>query len=734
MESPAKALRSAPKKKFKTTNFQADAALIAELGERLVGQAQIALAELIKNSYDADATECQVTISDDFIAVEDNGHGMTTEEFMQGWMRVGTQRKRTREGKSPGGRRLTGSKGIGRLSAQFLGSRLYLQTKIKGKREGIECRIDWDDIATKGDLTKAPAEYRTHAINRKFLGSASGTLIVIEGLKHKWPRSRIEDLAREIWVLRPPLKPGDGGKQGSQFQVTLKAERQALERAFESQMTAALDNWQARITGKVRNGRSNPTVDLTVQLARTGGQVTSQDAQVSLEEPGLVDTVDFDIRVFSHTGKQRHGVLVQDMREYFKKHGGVHLTDAGFRLPYYGLSHDWLGLEIIHSHRLSTTKLLPKELRVDKAMQAIPTQTRIFGVVAVNTALEERTAKEAGEKEYLKIQVTRDRLADNEAFEQLKQFVLAGLEFYAARKTKEDLQQRTEEIAQLHEPSTNRFIAKLEQHQKEVPKAVFDELKSEASALSRADTIREESARIEKSMMASLATAGMAAIALEHELKRHTGELKWRISQIKRTGQKADDITQLIKELEDWIDRTEETRQIVGSLLNLEDRSDRKSLRARKTIEQVVKSSRPLLRKVDVSTSEIDKHLRLPPGSYVEWQALFQNVLINAVNALLDTAKPQIRIFSETEGQHNAIYVEDNGVGINLDEAETLFEPFERKQTISRKRRALGAGGSGLGLTIVRSLAETLDCTAKFVPPSEDYKTAFKITWEVSSE
>jgi signal transduction histidine kinase len=734
MESPAKALRSAPKEEFQTTNFQADAALIAELGERLVGQAQIALAELIKNSYDADATQCQVTIGDDFIAVEDNGHGMTRTEFMEGWMRVGTQRKRTREGRSPGGRRLTGSKGIGRLSAQFLGGRLYLQTKTNGKREGIECRIDWDDIATKGDLTKAPAEYRTHSIKHKFLGSASGTLIVIEGLKHKWSRSRIEDLAREIWVLRPPLKPGDGDSKGEDFQVALKAERQAFERAFESQMTAALDNWQAKITGKVRNGRSSPVVDLTAQLARPGGHVTSENARVSLEEPGLVDTVDFDIRVFSHTGKQRHGVLVQDMREYFKKHGGVHLTDAGFRLPYYGLSHDWLGLEVIHSHRLSTTRLLPPELRVDKAMQAIPTQTRLFGVVAVDTAREEHTAKDAGEKEYLKIQVTRDRLADNEAFEQLKQFVLAGLEFYAACKTREDLQRKRKEVAQLHEPTANRFMAKLDQHREDVPKAIFEELRSEAKALSIANTAREETARIEKSMMASLATAGMAAIALEHELKRHTGELKWRISQIKRTDQKSSDIKKLIKELEDWINRTEETRQIVGSLLNLEDRTDRKLLRARRTIEQVVKSSRPLLRKIDVCTSEVHSNLRLPPGSYVEWQAVFQNVFINAVNALLDTEKPKIRVSSETTGERQTIYVEDNGVGIDLNEAERFFEPFERKQKISRKRRALGAGGSGLGLTIVRSLCETLNCSVGFVLPSESYNTAFMITWEVSRE
>jgi hypothetical protein len=65
---------------FEAVRFQADSALLRELGERLVGQPHIALAELIKNSYHADATNCTIALERDSITVTDNGHGMSRSE------------------------------------------------------------------------------------------------------------------------------------------------------------------------------------------------------------------------------------------------------------------------------------------------------------------------------------------------------------------------------------------------------------------------------------------------------------------------------------------------------------------------------------------------------------------------------------------------------------------------------------------------------------------------------
>jgi HSP90 family molecular chaperone len=74
--------------------FSVDAALLAELGERLVGEPHIALGELIKNGYDADASRVRIHFTGDELIVEDDGHGMTFDEFDRLWMRVGSTHKR----------------------------------------------------------------------------------------------------------------------------------------------------------------------------------------------------------------------------------------------------------------------------------------------------------------------------------------------------------------------------------------------------------------------------------------------------------------------------------------------------------------------------------------------------------------------------------------------------------------------------------------------------------------
>src|SRR5687768_6364291 len=110
-----------------TYSFTVDSALLRELGERLVGQHYIALAELVKNAYDADASRCEIEVAGDRIVVRDDGIGMDETDFEKFWMRIGSTHKEKwqRSGK---GRALTGSKGVGRLAVQYLADKMTLRT------------------------------------------------------------------------------------------------------------------------------------------------------------------------------------------------------------------------------------------------------------------------------------------------------------------------------------------------------------------------------------------------------------------------------------------------------------------------------------------------------------------------------------------------------------------------------------------------------------------------------
>jgi signal transduction histidine kinase len=122
--------------------------------------------------------------------------------------------------------------------------------------------------------------------------------------------------------------------------------------------------------------------------------------------------------------------------------------------------------------------------------------------------------------------------------------------------------------------------------------------------------------------------------------------------------------------------------------------------------------------------------LKLPRGSFAEWSALFQNVFANAANAMIDKTIRRIVISSRHTSHAASILVQDTGVGISLQEADKLFEPFERRMKISSERRSLAIGGTGLGLTIVRLIAGNLDCSVSFVRPQTQFATCFKLEWQ----
>ena len=124
-----------------TLHFSVDSHLLLELGERLVARKSIALAELVKNSYDADATKVSVTLDNadsatrGRIVVADDGLGMSRKKILESWLEIGTISKYASEDrKSPGGRVYLGEKGIGRFAVHKLGKRTEVTTREEGGR------------------------------------------------------------------------------------------------------------------------------------------------------------------------------------------------------------------------------------------------------------------------------------------------------------------------------------------------------------------------------------------------------------------------------------------------------------------------------------------------------------------------------------------------------------------------------------------------------------------------
>jgi signal transduction histidine kinase len=716
--------------------FRADSALLRELGERLVGRPHIALAELVKNAYDADATRCIITIDADRITVADNGHGMTKPEFLEYWMTIGTRNKERVGYSRKFKRSVTGSKGVGRLAAQFLAHRLQIVTTPDvSNAKRLHAFVDWDDAVQSGSLTEAIAKHRTEP-NRIGLYPAKspcGTFVLMESLKQAWTEKEIEELGRQIWMLNSPV-PNFGRtksrtRSSDDFRVELKTTLPGFDERFEKQMRQALENNQATIRGRLqRRGRGAVSL-VTVSFADEDGVHTQEFAQST-----YLAEAEWEIRVYDLTGRQEGGVSVQDMREYFEHYGGVMVYDAGFRLPYYGAANDWLGLEFDHSHRRSRSALLPDNLQVSRGLNDLPTQGRIFGIVNVNTGQEQRTARqrqlEAGE--YLKIQVSRDRLVGNKAFEVLKRSVRQSIDYYAMLKRRRSIVdvdfERPREAAVTKVGRLTNLVREARERYPEDD--TIREIESEIEDLEESLANEGRSEQAARSLLGPLASTGMVALAMEHEVRRDITGIRRVIRGIRRAVKlsKDDALGTLATGLEEWIERLDGTRRILQPMMDTEDRRVVRRLVAGAIARETAANIEPYVGRSQINVVSDDSVL-LPAATIAEWHAVLQNLLLNAANATLDSADPRIEVRVHRKGRWSYLDVSDNGVGVDLNEKDELFKPFERRSKISDERRELGVGGTGLGLTIVEMIATQRECWVDFVEPEPGWATTFRMSW-----
>jgi signal transduction histidine kinase len=717
--------------------FTFDVALLKELGERLVGKPHIALAELVKNAYDADATKVRITFEPDAIEIADNGDGMSKLEFKSFWMRVGTTHKQDAPITPLFQRKVSGSKGVGRLSVQFLGNSLKLWSVSRnGRNVAFRAEVDWRKAQRSANLVKSGASvFRSSASGILPAGFEHGTRLRIEGLNQHWDVEGLRNLARELWFLRPPRRLAGDLEEKDSFDIELEGAAEDERIAFNRQLDQAFQNWIAEVKGDIEHGRSGNKASVTV---------TFKDGQTDTQSFALhgtaLDKASFRIRVYKLSGKQAAGVTVNEARDYFRRFGGVHIYDQAFRLPFYGgEGEDWLRLEFAHSHRLMVSKLVPEELKGKGDLRDLPTNGRIFGMVHVSTSHERDAAPvEAREKgAYLNIQVTRDRFIDNDSMASLRELVRWGLDYYAylssAKKYKATSPRDAEPIRPT-DPVFEEIRQRISDLRAEVPAQAaigLGHIENQVEELYNIEQRRERRFHRERVLLGALATAGMGAIALEHELGKELTAL----------GKAVDSLSQLPKStaiigvrdsLQSLIGRITDARKLLSPMMESENRDHVARMKAKPLVDGIIRDLKPLLRSIKVEADEIDADLRLPSATRAAWTAILQNVIVNSINATIDTSAKRIRIFGRFDAGRRLgfLRVEDNGVGVDLDESDELFEPFERRLELSPERKRLGLGGVGLGLTIVRMVAQSVDCTVRFVEPTGGMTTAFELSWK----
>lgn len=207
------------------------ARLLTMLSEQLIKNEVVALTEIVKNSYDADAKWVKITFNNfsnnykanknSSIIIEDCGNGMTEEILKDDFINPASAIKKIRKDageKTDLGRVLQGEKGIGRFSLFKLGRKITVITKTTNDQLARKLIFDlssYDKDFLQGDeqlkLNKIKPQYISK-INYTFTEDimldgeykkqlSKGTQITVECLNDSWGKAKVEKLKAELFTL-----------------------------------------------------------------------------------------------------------------------------------------------------------------------------------------------------------------------------------------------------------------------------------------------------------------------------------------------------------------------------------------------------------------------------------------------------------------------------------------------------------------------------------------------------
>ena len=385
---------------------------ILTIGRDLIQDNYAAVIELVKNAYDADSPDVNIEFKTDpdhggyTIVISDHGHGMSREEVINKWLVPSTQDKEIRQ-RSPFGRILQGSKGVGRYAASILGRDLLLETitNKNKKKEKTTIYLEWNDFEDAQYLDDVEILVETTEVSQP-----SGTVLTINGdqdLLAEWNKERFEKLRFELKKLTSPIKTiGLNENSSDKFNINLVVKgflgAENVQETIEPYPLFELFDY--KISGTI-DAKGKGILTYSSQKARN---TTEEKITFDLGKPTRCGKLDIDIRVYDREKEaiaalSKRG-LKEDSESPFGKltarqllnyYNGIGVYRNGFRIrPLGDAGFDWL--------RLNARRVNNPSLRIGS--------NQVIGYVQIQSENKSGLIEKSA----------RDGLKENGAFNQLQ--------------------------------------------------------------------------------------------------------------------------------------------------------------------------------------------------------------------------------------------------------------------------------------------------------------------------
>lgn len=741
--------------------FTVDSQLIGELGERLVSKNYIALAELIKNSYDADATSVKIIIEnsmkkekDSRITIIDNGHGMALQNIVDNWMRVATSNKTERILSPKYGRPMTGKKGVGRFACQRLAKKLSLESIAYNQSKKIEKTnviFEWGRFKPGKELNEIEFEYD----NELSQAESTGTTLILSDLTEKWTPNDFQVLQRHLLFLTV-AKGIKRKKYAADPGISIIIE--SSEFKSPSAETNLLDTFKkagwGRITARVtKNGYA--TVKVNAKLIGTKSFTFSK-------KYSHLNDVELDVGWISRRSEhQRNPKLLKQyvIKEIMDEYGGVGVYFNNFRIYPYGIGgNDWLNID--QDQAVSKSALpnfltkISSHLKLDRPMLHMPRNSNLYGAVFIKGKASDN----------FEPQMDREGFVENVAYSELKDFSRACIDwatlcyavYYERKNSKESKRRKKELIVNL-----KGLMASKDSHAINV-KQLHDELitstkKIVSLGIDKKDNLTKQklddslelisilfgNSQARVSILQNVAAVNSIMLVFTHEARDLVSRLNKNVKELKRLLTVIPSTEQ--EKFKQAIFSLENTRQRFVHQMNLFDQLAKKNddlmeykLMVKKYVLEILDAYDYVIKQYKIEIRvEIDDQQKTPYMYEPEFYTLLINLISNAMKAVVAKGKRKIWIksFNDKDGTF-VLQVFDQGIGLSKKYWEKVFLPLESDpqkilydniNKITRDDLFAFGQGTGLGLTIVRDISTGRNGNVHFIESPRPWKTGIEV-------
>lgn len=653
------------------------ARLISLIGDEMVSDERVAVVELVKNAYDADATSVEVAFSgegphSDDLIISDNGSGMDLDAVLGGWFEPGTVTKKQAE-RSPKGRLYQGAKGVGRFAAARLAKMLQMETKVAEEKEGVAVILDWGHFDDNSYLDEVEIAYDVCPLPHL----KHGTRLMLTGLREK--KEWIEDDYKALHERLSRLISPFGEVKDFKIHLTIPN---------HPELTGEVEPHELIQTPKYKlEGTLLASGKFTGKILVDSKEVKNFE-QHSLGKKGeVVGCGGFDVEVRAWD-RDRAGLApfmlkfdlgLRETRHVIDVYSGVSIYRDGFRVhPYGEPGNDWLQLDH-RSRQVPTTRLANNQI-----------------IAAIRISRE-------GNPE-LRDRTTREGLVHNPAYESLRDWVVRILalledERYKFRPREETKPEETHTLFEAFD---------LSPIVKEADRQLGREHPVSKLVRQSDEDIRDGVVRLQEYYSRLLMTAGLGQLVdlVIHEIGAPVGKANMELAHLEKrlnsmlAGPSKAEASQSVNKLKSYLEH----------LVALRTRLDPKAAGHRgksmtfdvaheieanlQLFETLLGKQRitPMVRKPKQPV--VVKMMRPALGQVIA------NLLDNSIYWLTrhhgDGKGGQIDIHLRPTDAGFQIHYSDDGPGVNEEDRERIFDPYYSKKP----------NGMGLGLFIARQVME----------------------------